>query len=251
MNGDEWNDYLAAFHTERPGITEAIFRHSRADDGKDPYGWLAEALPEHGTVIDLACGSGPLATRVRESWIGLDHNLAELGLAAQAAPGRVVLADAGAAPLRADGADAVACSMALMVFDDPARVVAEAARLLRIGGRFVAVVPAFAPLTIRDRVRYARLLAALRLLMLPFPRYHVLWHPRPLLTRAGLSVVRSERRRFAYPLTSPDDGLRWVRSLYLPGLNPRRVRAAKQVTQRWSGSSIGIPIRRVVATKNN
>jgi SAM-dependent methyltransferase len=246
---DGWNAYLAAFHRERPGITEAILDHAVADEGDDPYDWLVQALPDDGVIVDVGCGSGPLATRVAGRWVGLDRNPTELDLAALVAPGRVMLADAGAVPLGTSGVDAVACSMALMLVDDPDAATAEVARLLRIGGRLVALVPATAPLTTRDRIRYARLLAALRLRRLPFRHQRVLDDPRALLAAAGLTVVGAERRRFTYAFTDPDDGLWWLRSLYLPGLDQRRWRAAHQVISRWTGTSIGIPLRLLVATR--
>jgi hypothetical protein len=94
-----------------------------------------------------------------------------------------------------------------------------------------------------------RLLAALRLRRLPFPQRGVPSDPRRLLTRAGLAVESDERSRFVYPLVETDDADRWVRSLYLPGVAPRRLRAAHRVTRRWVGSSIGIPLRRVVGVR--
>jgi SAM-dependent methyltransferase len=246
---DGWGGYLAAFHDERPGVTEDVLADASADDGGNPYDWLARALPRDGVIVDVACGSGPLAGRTSR-WIGLDRGPAELRLAASIAPGRVVLADAACPPLRAGVADAVVCSMALMLLDNPGAAVAEMARLLRDGGRFAAVIPVTAPLTLRDRMRYVRLLAALRLRRLPFRHPDVLADPRPLLASAGLTVVSADRRRFAYPLAEPGDARLWVRSLYLPGLDPRRLRAAHRVTRRWTGSSIGIPLLRLVATKN-
>jgi hypothetical protein len=36
-----------------------------------------------------------------------------------------------------------------------------------------------------------------------------------------------DRRRFASRLADADDALRWVRSLYLPGVSPRRIRAQR------------------------
>ncbi|MGH9110924.1 MAG: nitrate/nitrite transporter NrtS [Acidimicrobiales bacterium] len=247
--GDAWSDYLAIFHRERPGITEAILTRARAEDGRDPYDWVAEALPGDGLVVDAACGSGPLAARVFGDWVGLDRSQAEVGLAAAVAPGQVVLADAARIPVRRQSADSVVAAMALMVVDDPDTAVAEMARLLRPGGRLVALVPATAPLTTRDRARYLRLLAALRLRHLPFRHPGVLHDPQRPLARAGLTVASDERRRFAYPLIEPEDALRWVRSLYLPIVSPRRLRAAQRVTRRWAGSSIGMPLRRVVATR--
>jgi ubiquinone/menaquinone biosynthesis C-methylase UbiE len=111
--------YLAAFHTERPGITESVLDRAVAeDDGGDPYDWVAAALPVDRVIVDVACGSGPLATRVAGRWVGLDRNPAELGLAASVSPGRVLLADAESVPVRTGGIDAVVCSMALMLVDD-------------------------------------------------------------------------------------------------------------------------------------
>jgi SAM-dependent methyltransferase len=250
MNDDRWDDFLASFHGERAGITEAVLGRSSADDGSDPYGWLLGELPADGVIVDVACGSAPLATRATRGWIGLDRNRAELDLAVRVAPGRVLLADATAAPLCTGAADAVVCSMALMLVDDPGRVVAEMARLLRGGGRLVALLPATAPLTMRDRARYARLLAALRLRRLPFRHHWLLGDPLPPITAAGLRLVTADQRRFSYPLTEPGDGLRWLRSLYLPGLDADRWGAARRVVQRWTGSSIGLPLRRLVATKD-
>jgi SAM-dependent methyltransferase len=249
VNDDRWDDYLASFHRQRAGITEAILCRSSADDGSDPYGWLLGDLPADGVIVDVACGSAPLAVRATSGWIGLDRNRSELDLAVRVAPGRVLLADATAAPFRAGAADAVVCSMALMLVDDPGRVAAEIARLLRGGGRLVALLPATAPLTPRDRARYARLLAALRLPRLPFRHHRLLDDPLPPITAAGLTLVSADRRRFAYPLTGPSDAVRWLRSLYLPGLDAHRWRAAQRVVTRWTGSSIGVPLRRLVATK--
>jgi SAM-dependent methyltransferase len=245
-----WNAYLAGFHMERAGITEAVLDGARSDDGQDPYGWVAEALPDHGLVLDVACGSGPLASRVPGRWVGLDLSPSELDLAAARAPGRVAMGDATSAPVRSRSAEAVACSMALMLLPDPGAALAEMARLLRPGGLLVALVPATAPLTVRDRVRYARLLAALRLRRLPFRHHGVLDDPRTLLAPAGLTLVDVQQRRFAYPLTGPDDGLLFARSLYLPGLDPQRWPAAQRVAGRWTGTAIGIPLRRLVATEH-
>jgi SAM-dependent methyltransferase len=248
LNRDGWGDYLAAFHDERPGITEDVLAAALADDGSDPYDWLAQAHPPDGVIVDVACGSGPLARRTSH-WIGLDRSAAELARATQIAPGRVAVADAAGAPLRAGAAAAVCCSMALMLLDDPGAAVAAMARLLPAGGRFAALLPATAPLTLRDRTRYVRLLAALRLPRLPFRHPGVLADPRSLLATAGLTVVSANRRRFAYPLTEPSDADLWLRSLYLPGLHRRRLDAARRIARRWTGSSIGIPLLRLVATK--
>jgi SAM-dependent methyltransferase len=248
-SGDRWDVYLAAFHDDRPGITQDVLSLASADDGVGPYGWLADAVPSDGVIVDVACGSGPLATRVGPRWIGLDRSPAELRRATRVAPGRVAVADAAGAPLRTGAADAVICSMALMLLDDPGAAVVEMARLLRDGGRFAALVPATAPLTLRDRRRYVRLLAALRLRRIPFRHPEVLADPVSVLGAAELAIVSADWRRFAYPLAEPGDARLWVRSLYLPGLDPRRLRAAERIARGWVGSRIGIPLMRLVASK--
>jgi hypothetical protein len=50
VGDDGWGHYLATFHRERPGITEAVLTRARAHDGRDPYDWVAEALPGEGVV---------------------------------------------------------------------------------------------------------------------------------------------------------------------------------------------------------
>ncbi|HYZ98254.1 MAG TPA: class I SAM-dependent methyltransferase [Acidimicrobiales bacterium] len=244
-----WDDYLAAFHAERPGITEDVLTRALADDGRDAYDWLAHALPDVGLTVDVACGSGPLAGRVTGRWMGVDRHRAELGLAVAATPGRLTVGDAASLPVRPGAADAVACSMGLMLFDDPGAAAGEMARLLRPGGLLVVLLPTDRPLRARDRVRYARLLAALRLRRVPFRRPRVLADPRSLLAAAGLTVTRDEQRRFAFPFTDPHDGVLWLRSLYLPGLDARRWRGAQRVVGRWTGSDIGIPLRRLIAVR--
>lgn len=242
-----WDHYLADFHDQRPGITEDVLALTSADDGRTPYDWLADALPADGLTVDVGCGSGPLAA-LTARWIGLDRSPAELARATRVAPGRLVLADAARLPMRPGTADAVVCSMTLMLLDDPRAAAAEMAGLLRDGGLLVALLPAAAPLTLRDRSRYVRLLAALRLRRLPFRHADVAADPRPLLAGAGLTVMSADRRRFAYPIAEPGDARRLLNSLYLPRLDPGRHRAARRVTRRWTGSRIGIPLLRVVAT---
>jgi len=251
MNDDRWDQFLDAFHAERPGITESVLANARDQEGNNPYAWVLDALPERGLIIDAACGSGPLGVRAPRRWIGVDRSLGEAGVAADRAPGRVVVGDATAAPFRSGAAHAVACSMAVMLFDDPAAAVVEMARLLIPGGLLVVLVPTAAPLTIRDRARYARLLGALRLRRLPFRHDEMLDDLPAQLTAAGLAVTSDDRRRFVYPFTGPEAGLTWQRSLYLPDIPPHRTRAAQRVVQRWTGSSIGIPLRRLVTTKRH
>lgn len=274
MTDLDWTGYLDTFHGERPGITETILARASDPQGITPYDWMVEPLAEltepgtsgtapprsegprttqgltgTGPVLDLGCGSGPLASAIGGRWVGLDRSPAELALAAKTAPGRVVLGDAHAVPLPSGAAEALICSMGLMLFSEPDRVATEMARLLRPGGSLVALLPATGPLTIRDWIRYVRLLAALRLPRMPFRHNEVLIDPSPVLERAGLRLVDNQRRRFDYAFTDPDAAMLWIRSLYLGAVKPGRAAAAERLARRWTRASIGIPLRRVVATK--
>ncbi|NUR05351.1 MAG: class I SAM-dependent methyltransferase, partial [Streptomyces sp.] len=76
-----WPGYLAAFHQQRPGVTEAVLSHAH-HEGRTPYQWLLEAVPAHGSVLDLACGSAPLWPALRgRRCLGVDASAAELALA--------------------------------------------------------------------------------------------------------------------------------------------------------------------------
>jgi SAM-dependent methyltransferase len=246
--GRGWTEYLDAFHAQRPGITEAVLGNASGENARNPYDWMLAAAAEHGRIVDVACGSGPLAADPAPGWIGLDRSPSEAALAASRTPGRVVVGDATALPFRSRAASTVACSMAIMLVDDPTSALVEMVRLLVPGGKLVALVPATAPLTSRDRLRYLRLHATGRLRHLPFRHDDLLDNLQERLADADLSLVSDERQRFTYRFADPDAGLTWLRSLYLPRLAPGRERALRRLVRRWTGSSIGIPLRRIVAT---
>jgi hypothetical protein len=47
-----------------------------------PYGWLAAAVPDHGLVLDVACGSASLSPMMgRRRYLALDTSAAELASA--------------------------------------------------------------------------------------------------------------------------------------------------------------------------
>jgi SAM-dependent methyltransferase len=98
--------------------------------------------PIRGTVLDLGCGDGAFGRRVTEADIlyGVDTDTGRLA-AAVARGVRVVAAEAGRLPLRADSVDAVIANSTLEHLADPGAAVGAAARVLRTGGRFVCTVP--------------------------------------------------------------------------------------------------------------
>jgi demethylmenaquinone methyltransferase/2-methoxy-6-polyprenyl-1,4-benzoquinol methylase len=103
------------------------------------------ALPEGARVLDLACGTGDLSRLGSQRgyrMAGADLSAGMLG--ANAAPAPVFEADARHLPL-ADGTfDGVVCGYALRNFSDLPGALAEAARILRPGGR-LAVLEVDAP----------------------------------------------------------------------------------------------------------
>ncbi|MFD9126478.1 methyltransferase domain-containing protein [Kitasatospora sp. NPDC059571] len=105
-------------------------------------------LPANGTVVDLGCGSGPtLAAFARRlpgaRLVGLDRSAPDAAAARTALSGHrgataVAVADLRRPlPLRSGCADAVVSYNVLECLPDPLALLAEAARLLRPGGRAV------------------------------------------------------------------------------------------------------------------
>lgn len=247
MSAPGWRDYLADFHAERPGITEEVL--ARTTDGAgDPYRWLAGQVPPSASVLDLACGSAPMAPLHPGPWVGIDVSPAELGRARGRGAAPVVLGDGSSLPFRSGSFDAVACSMALMLIQPLDAALAEVARVLRPGGRLVALLPGTKGLSVADLVRYGRLILALRS-RLRYPNDRALADPGPALAAARLSPVLDEHRRFECHVAGAGTAARYVRSLYLPDVDPERVGQAVAVAQRWIGHSIGVPLRLLVAER--
>jgi demethylmenaquinone methyltransferase/2-methoxy-6-polyprenyl-1,4-benzoquinol methylase len=105
-------------------------------------GWRRAAIAAAGIgpgslVIDLACGTGDLAAlaaRAGARVVGVDFARAMLAHA-RGRGAVLVQADAAALPLRDARADAVTCGFALRNVSSIPQVLAEAARVLRPGGR--------------------------------------------------------------------------------------------------------------------
>ena len=100
----------------------------------------ALGLPPAATVLDVACGTGDLCRALVGSGhrsVGVDMSAGML--AAARADAAFVRGDALALPVRDGGADGVVCGFALRNFVALQPFFAECARVLRPGGRFVAV----------------------------------------------------------------------------------------------------------------
>lgn len=255
---------VSALHAHDPGITEDLLTPSADDRGRNVYRWLAELLPAAGDVIDLCCGSAPLADHVgAERYLGVDASETELATAATRRPwARTVHADAAtvdfapgtfeagtfeagrfeAGTFEAGRFEAVALSMALMLLPlEP--LLDRAGRGLGPGGALVATVP------LRRRelagTPYNGLLSALGWRGEPFPE------PLDALGRRarqhGFAVVSDEVRFFAVPIGTEPDRELLLRSFYLTGRGDAAATArALLLAEVTAGrAAIGYPIRRV------
>ena len=141
--------------------------------------------------------------------------------------------------------------MSSQILEPLQRTLDEVAQVLVPAGIFVVVVPADGPLSIRDRVRCARLLIALHRQRLDYPNDDALGTPVPLFAARNLDVVRDERRRFSLAVSTASVGEAFVRSLYLFVVSPARLEAAATVVRRWQVRELGLPLRRIVACRRS
>jgi len=259
-----WDAYLAEYHDAYPGITEDVLEHARDTDGRTPYDWVVDAVPAGAsTVIDLACGSGPVgrllgARQAGPGWVvGIDQSSGELGRARTAAPSALLVrAGATALPIADATADAVVVSMALMLVPLEA-VLAEVARLLRPGGTLAATVPRrSAGGGVRqsgaDGEAFVELLRALDQGGTAYPEHLAADSLGERLSTSGLTLVDDDSRIFTRRVADADDAGLVVRSFYVPGTDGARVAEAVAGLERRVRAApvrVGYPIRRLVAIR--
>lgn len=253
-DGLDWPRYLAAFHAARPGIIETVLSRSFGGD-HSPYRWLARAVSGAGTVLDIACGSGPMSRELAapdRTIIGIDLSADELRLAAERGPGPWIRGDALRLPFRDGSFDAVTSSMGLLVVRPLPQVLAEITRVLKPGGVLAAIAPALRPLSPREMRVPARINARLR--GSPrFPGSVELAGFTRSLEAAGLRRVEDARERYHYTIAGREDAELLLSALYLPNTKQARIESAidflaHRVAKRGP-FQITIPMRRVVAIK--
>lgn len=244
---EEWASYVGEYHDANPGITESLLGDARDGAGRTPYDWLVEAVPAGATtVVDLACGSGPLARRLGRSGVrvvGVDQSAAELARAT----GLRVQARVPALPLAGGWAGAAVTSMALMLMQPLDAVLAEVHRLLRPGGTLVATVPT------RGEAGSAPLFADL----LRTLGQTGITYPEPLdderlaerFSAAGLTLCGDETALFVRRVPGPEDAEQVVRSFYAPGAGAERVAAAVEKLREAAPVDVAYRIRRLVAVR--
>lgn len=242
---EAWAGYVGEYHDANPGITESLLSQARDGAGRSPYGWLLEAVPaDVSTVVDLACGSGPVArllpgVRV----VAVDQSAAELARAT----GVRVRARVPALPLVDGCAGAVVTSMALMLMHPLEAVLAEVARLLRPEGTFAATVPSrggagAAPL-------FAGLLRTLGQIGVTYPEPLDDGGLAERFAAAGLTLCGDETAVFIRRVADPEEAELVARSFYAPGAGPERVAAAVETLREAAPVDVAYRIRRLVASR--
>lgn len=136
-------------YMERPRLSRLIGRAVWGGDGKryyDSMGAVAE-VADGGTIVDCPCGAGPALRALRPDaairYVAVDLSPSMIARARRRARARrlaaveLVEADATDLPEPAASADLFLSFWGLHCFDDPAAALAEAARVLKPGGRLV------------------------------------------------------------------------------------------------------------------
>ena len=121
------------------------------DYDSDPERWQAWTAPTdvqemiapelRGPVLDVGCGDGRLPAVLPDGvrWVGLDRSTTQV----EANPFRpIVVGDMQALPFREGSFAEVAHLWCLYHLDEPRDAIAEAARVLRAGGRYFACTSA-------------------------------------------------------------------------------------------------------------
>lgn len=136
-------------YMERPRLSRLIGRVVWGGDSGRYYesmGAVAD-VPDGGTVVDCPCGAGPAlrapspASEVR--YLAIDGSPSMLRRARKRAEARglsgveFIEADATDLPVPSESADLFLSYWGLHCFDDPAAALAEAARVLELGGKLV------------------------------------------------------------------------------------------------------------------
>ena len=150
-NGNALVDHLKTIHQENTGFTEACASSCRDEAGRNSYEWLSEVVPDNASlsVLDLACGSGPLLKILFDrnknlNLKGIDMCPEELVLAkTRLKNSRVDLIESKAQNLTAindNSIDIVLCHWALTLMDPIVPVLDEVKRVLTSEGQFAALV---------------------------------------------------------------------------------------------------------------
>ncbi|MGH4015175.1 MAG: class I SAM-dependent methyltransferase [Pseudonocardiaceae bacterium] len=243
-----WRNYLAAYHDDRPAITEQLLSMATPS----PYEWLGEPLrTENGPILDLACGSAPTRPSLPDRrWIGLDSSAGELGYAAAAGRTPLIRGNATALPIATNSVTAVCAALSLQVLTPLDTVLNEVRRVLRPGGMLVALVPARPGLQPVGLLHWNHVLRALSVRRLEWPNPQATNRLARTLRRHGFRTHSNQRSEFTLTINTAQDIELLIDGLYLPALPASRLHSAKNSLRPWarSGRFLPLPLRRVIAT---
>jgi ubiquinone/menaquinone biosynthesis C-methylase UbiE len=136
-------------YMERPRLSTRVSRLIWGGDTRPYYESMAavEEVGEGGTVVDCPCGAGPALRAIPTArairYVGVDLSPSMLRRARRRAASRgltgieFVQADATAIPLPSASVDLLLSFWGLHCYADPQSATAEAARILKPGGRLV------------------------------------------------------------------------------------------------------------------
>ncbi len=143
------NEFLLAFHATYPGATSQALARGRGPDGRSSYELLAAPAEAERTILDLGCGDGFLLALIAgralagTRLLGVDMSREELNAAAaraELADASLLCARGDALPLADASVDWGISHLAFMLMTDIDAVAVELRRVLRVGGRFSAIV---------------------------------------------------------------------------------------------------------------
>jgi SAM-dependent methyltransferase len=250
IDATDWPAYLAGYHDERPGITEAVLTRSVAGRHGTPYAWLVQPLRDtDGPILDLACGSAPTRSLLAKAhWVGVDVSAGELAIGTSAGRGPLVRARADALPMGDDAIAAVCAAMSFQVLTQLDAVLREVKRVLRPGGVLVALVPSKLGIAL-NLFRWWRVMRVLGLRAQPWPNPQAQDGLAAILRAHGFVIDSDDRRVFRRAITDRAQGALLVDSLYLPQIQQSRILAARRMLGNWArpGRWLPLPLRRVVA----
>ena len=143
--------HLRTVHRNHTGFTETCASTCRDEIGRNSYEWLAEVVPDIDgiSVLDLACGSGPLLKILYDrnknlKLKGVDMCPEELALAKTRLPDNAVdlfeLKAQNLSAIKSNSIDVVLCHWALTLMNPITPVLNEVSRVLSSGGRFAALI---------------------------------------------------------------------------------------------------------------
>ena len=233
---------LRPVKTPPDDVAGRLLRAATDRNGAGAVPWAASPLANATRVVDVCCGSGPLAGEFAGRWVGVDP-------APRPGGPPVVAGHANALPLGDNAVDGAVLLLALPRLRDVDGVFAELRRVLRPSGTLVVVVPSASPRSLTE-LRTAAV-------------HRTGWTNRSALDQAGwllaagdFAVLGDDRCAFTLPLPDAAAARALVTDLPRAGWWPPdlptdvRERVAAHLAGRAGpGRVLPVPLRRLVARR--